>query len=95
MLQFASLAISAVGLIAVIFTARFIIKEGKDERGYRILGNAGITVYATFLLGYSIIFILNIFSPLNGEQYTFALLCLLTAVFTTYSGTILVLRKQY
>ncbi|RAK22064.1 hypothetical protein B0I26_10243 [Anoxybacillus vitaminiphilus] len=89
------IGLSFVGLVAVIFLWYFIKKEGGDERGDKILGIAGMTVYFAFLLGYLIIFIINIKMPLNGEQFNFALTCLFALVVISYSATIIVLKKRY
>lgn len=90
-----ALVVSIIGFVAVIFTSLFIMKEGKDERGYNILGKAGMTVYVMFLFGYSIIFTLNAMQPLNGEQFSFALTCLFALVVISYSATIFVLKRKY
>ncbi|GEN35682.1 DUF2178 domain-containing protein [Aneurinibacillus danicus] len=89
------MVLSFIGLVAVIFSAYFIKKEGGDERGNKILGIAGMTVYFSFLLGYLIIFIINITFPLNREQFTFALTCLFALVVISYSATIIKLKRQY
>lgn len=88
-------ALSFMGLVAVLFSGYFIKREGGDERGDHILGMAGMTVYLAFLVGYSIIFLINIIMPLNGEQFSFALTCLFAVVVITYSGMILVMKKRY
>lgn len=43
--------LSIAGLVAVIISGYFIKKEGEDERGDKILGNAGKIAYLAFLLG--------------------------------------------
>lgn len=87
--------LSLIGLVAVLFSGYFIKKEGGDERGDHILGMAGMTVYLAFLVGYLIIFLINITFQLNGEQFSFALTCLFAVVVTTYSGMILLMKKRY
>ncbi|WP_078382103.1 hypothetical protein [Sutcliffiella halmapala] len=87
--------LSLSALIGFVFVWRFIKREGQDERGDQILGKAGMNGFFAFLLGYSIIFLLNTILQLDGQQYTFALTCLFALVVLSYSGSILVLRRQY
>lgn len=87
--------ISFIALVFFIFSVRFMSKEGKDERGYKILGEAGMSALVAFLFGYSVIFLINSLNPLTGSQYTFALTCLLSFVLLTYSGVIMFLKKRY
>lgn len=70
-------------------------KEGKDERGYKILGEARINGLVAFLFGYSMIILINSLNPLTGSQYTFALTRLLSFVLLTYSRVIIILKKKY
>ncbi|GGP09132.1 DUF2178 domain-containing protein [Oceanobacillus neutriphilus] len=95
MLNLIGFIVSFLGIIAFIFVIGFMKKEGNDERGDKILGQAGMFGFVSFLLGYNIIFLTNVFYGLNGEQYTFALACLLGIVLVTYSGTIFSLKKKY
>lgn len=90
-----AIGLSVIGLAAVIFSWHFIRREGGDERGDKILGAAGMTVYSAFLLGYLIIFTINIIRPLNGEQFQFALTCLFALVVISYSAAIMVLKRRY
>ena len=95
MLNLIGSMVSILGLVTFIFVIRFMKQEGKDERGDKILGRAGMVGFVSFLLGYHIIFLVNVLSALDGKQYTFALICLLALVLITYSGTIFFLRKKY
>lgn len=95
MLNLIGSIVSFLGIVTFIFVIWFMKQEGKDERGDKILGQAGMFGFASFLLGYNIIFLTNIFYGLSGEQYTFALACLLALVLVTYSGTIFSLKKKY
>lgn len=70
-------------------------KEGKDERGYKILGETGMSAMLAFVFGYNVIFLINSLNPLTESQYTFALTCLLFFVVMTYSGVIIFLKKKY
>lgn len=87
--------LSFIALIFFVFSVRFMIKEGKDERGYKILGEAGMSALVAFLFGYSVTFTINALNPLTGEQYTFALTCLLAFVLLIYSGVIMMLKRKY
>ena len=95
MLNLIGSVVSFLGLVTFIFVIRFMKQEGKDERGDKILGRAGMVGFVSFLLGYNIIFLVNVLNALNGIQYTFALTCLLALVLISYSGTIFFLRKKY
>lgn len=95
MMNIVGIGLSFIGLAAAIFSRYFIKKEGGDERGNQILGFAGMTVYLAFLLGYLIIFLINMTVPLNGEQFHFALTCLFALVVVSYSATIMILKRQY
>lgn len=95
MINFIGFGVSLVALIAFIFVVRFIKREAKDERGYQIIGKAGIVVFVAFLVGHQIIFILNALIQLNGQQYTLALTCLFSLVIISYSATIMVLKRKY
>ena len=86
---------SAFSLLSIIFIAIFIKREGNDERGDKIMGNAGITTLFSFLLGYVVIFILNIQLEFSNEQFVFANTCLLTLVLVSYQMAIYVLKKQF
>lgn len=95
MLNIIGFIISFVALMSFIFSVRFMIKEGKDERGSKILGEAGISALLAFLFGYLVVFLINSLNPLIGEQYTFALTCILGFVLLTYSGVITILKRKY
>lgn len=95
MLNIIGFILSFVALAFFILSVRFMIKEGQDERGYKILGEAGMTALVAFLFGYSVIFLINILKPLTGSQYNFALTCLLAFVLLTYSGIIMFLKRKY
>ncbi|MEK8130759.1 DUF2178 domain-containing protein [Paenibacillus filicis] len=95
MLNFIGAVVSFMGFATFIFVIRFMKQEGRDERGDSILGKAGMTAFVSFLLGYNIIFLVNVLNELNGKQYTFALACLLALVLMAYSGTIFFLKKKY
>lgn len=95
MLNLIGSIVSFLGLVTFIFVIRFMKQEGKDERGDKILGRAGMVGFVSFLLGYHIIFLVNVLNALDGKQYTFALTCLLALVLVAYSGTIFFLRKKY
>lgn len=87
--------ISFIGLLIFIFAVRFMNQEGKDERGSKIIGKAGMAGFVSFLFGYHVIFLINAISPLTGTQYTFASACLLAFVLASFSGTIWYLRRKY
>jgi ABC-type multidrug transport system permease subunit len=88
--------LSFVGLLTVIISGYFIKKEGEDERGDKIMGIAGKIAYFAFLLGFSIIFVINNMKLLkNSLQFNFALTCLLALVVISYTATIMVLKKRY
>lgn len=95
MLNIIGFIISFVALIFFIFSVRFMNKEGKDERGYKILGEAGMSALVAFLFSYSVVFLINSLYPLKGAQYTFALTCILGFVLLTYSGVIMILKRKY
>lgn len=95
MLDLFGFVVSFLGLTIFVFVIRFIKQEGNDERGYKILGKAGMLGFVSFLLGYNIIFLVNTLNALNGVQYAFALTCLLAFVLISYSGSIFYLRKKY
>lgn len=87
--------ISIAGLIGVLYSTRFERKEGKDERGDQITGNAAKISLFVFLLSYLIIFLIGNLYSLTSEQYKLANACLLAGVLCSYSLSILVLRKRY
>ncbi|MGG3526897.1 DUF2178 domain-containing protein [Bacillus pseudomycoides] len=87
--------ISIAGLIGVFYSTRFERKEGKDERGDQITGNAAKISLFVFLLSYLSIFLIGNLYSLTSEQYKLANACLLAGVLCSYSLSILVLRKRY
>lgn len=95
MLDLIGFVVSFLGLATFVLVIHFMKQEGKDERGYKILGKAGMVGFVSFLLGYNVIFLVNALNALNGVQYTFALTCLLAFVLISYSGSIFFLRKKY
>ncbi|MCJ7842609.1 DUF2178 domain-containing protein [Lederbergia sp. NSJ-179] len=95
MLNIIGSIVSFLGVVTFIFVIWFMKREGEDERGDKIIGQAGMVGFVSFLIGYNIIFITNIIYGLNGEQYTFALACLLALVLIAYGGTIFFLKKKY
>ncbi|PEY29893.1 DUF2178 domain-containing protein [Bacillus cereus] len=86
---------SIAGLIGVLYSTRFEKKEGNDERGDQITGNAAKISLFVFLLSYLIIFLIGNLYSLTGEQYKLANALLLGGVLCSYSLSILVLRKRY
>ncbi|MEN1936762.1 DUF2178 domain-containing protein [Paenibacillus sp. 102] len=86
---------SIAGLIGVLYSTRFEKKEGNDERGDQITGNAAKISLFVFLLSYLIIFLIGNLYSLTSEQYKLANACLLAGVLCSYSLSILVLRRRY
>ncbi|MED4651591.1 DUF2178 domain-containing protein [Bacillus pseudomycoides] len=86
---------SIAGLIGVLYSTRFEKKEGNDERGDQITGNAAKVSLFVFLFLYLVIFLIGNLYSLTNEQYKLANTCLLAGVLCSYSLSILVLRKRY
>ncbi|MCX2828210.1 DUF2178 domain-containing protein [Bacillus pseudomycoides] len=86
---------SIAGLIGVLYSTRFEKKEGNDERGDQITGNAAKVSLFVFLFLYLVIFLIGNLYSLTNEQYKLANACLLAEVLCSYSLSILVLRKRY
>lgn len=95
MLNIITAVISFIILVLFISTVRFVFKEGKDERGNKIIGGAGIIALFAFLFGYSVTFTINLLHPLTGSQYGLALNFIFDFVLLTYSIMIMVLRRVY
>lgn len=88
--------VSFVGLVSVFLAEDFSKKEGKDERGDKILGIAGKSAYFAFLVGYSIILVIDSMNLLkNSTQFEFVLTCLLALVVISYTATIMVMKRRY
>lgn len=90
------IVLSFVGLVAMFLSRDFMKKEGKDERGDKILGIAGQAAFFAFLAGNTIITIINNMGPLkNSLELNFTLTCLSALVIISFTATILVLKRRY
>jgi uncharacterized membrane protein len=83
-----------IALICGFYWATFMNEEGKDERGAQIQGKASSVVLMVFVLGFTLITIINLFSPFTNGQFQNALSLCFSLVIITNALSIMYYKKK-
>ncbi|RDZ07693.1 hypothetical protein C3744_27445 [Priestia megaterium] len=83
-----------IDALAVFYWATFRNTEGKDERGAEILGKASSVVLMLFVMGFTIITVMNVASPFTNPQFQTALSLCFSAVVIGNALSIMYYKKR-
>ncbi|WP_141541619.1 hypothetical protein [Priestia aryabhattai] len=82
-------------MLAVFYWATFRNTEGKDERGAEILGKSSSVVLMLFIIGFSVITIMNVATPFTNTQFQSAFSLCFSAVVIGNALSIIIIKKEF